>query len=87
MPTATTPWKGLLRLGSSDTDPWGDMDPQQPTGPWQPQQPQPQPPRRRRSVWQVVGVTLAVVVGVMGLVAVAGAILFMVAINSWADNK
>ena len=59
------------------------MDPYQPTGPMLP----PQQPRRRLSIWQMLGIAVAVVVGVMGLVAVAGAILFMVAINSWADNK
>jgi hypothetical protein len=43
--------------------------------------------RRRRSGWQVAGIVLAVVVGVLGLAAVSAAVLFMLAINSWADNK
>ncbi len=47
----------------------------------------PVPGRRRRTGWEVAGVVVAVAVGVLGLVAVAGAILFMVALNSWADNK
>lgn len=49
----------------------------------------PDPPqgRRPRSGWQIFGLVLAVVLGVAGLVAVAGVVLFMVAINSWADNK
>ncbi|GAA4349692.1 hypothetical protein [Angustibacter luteus] len=49
----------------------------------------PDPPqgRRPRSGWQIAGLVLAVVLGVTGLVVVAGAVLFMVAINSWADNK
>jgi hypothetical protein len=59
------------------------MDPYEPPGPLLPAQ----PPKRPRSIWQILGITLAVVVAVMGLVAVAGVILFMVAINSWADNK
>ncbi|GAB3689554.1 hypothetical protein [Angustibacter aerolatus] len=42
---------------------------------------------RGRSAWRVAGIVVAVVLGVCGLVAVAGVLLFMLAINSWADSK
>ena len=49
----------------------------------------PDPPPRSPAAQRVAiaGLVLAVVLGVTGLVVVAGAVLFMVAINSWADNK
>lgn len=47
----------------------------------------PEPPRRTRTVWQWIGITLAVVLAVCGLVVVAGFVLFAVAMNQWAANK
>lgn len=46
-----------------------------------------EPERRPRSGWEIAGIVLAWVVGVAGLAAVGFAIFFMVAINSWANNK
>ncbi|MFD3456573.1 hypothetical protein ACFWVC_30925 [Streptomyces sp. NPDC058691] len=46
------------------------------------------PPRRtRRSPWAVVGVVLAVVLAIAGLVVVAGLVLFSVALSNWGSNK
>jgi hypothetical protein len=44
-------------------------------------------PRRRHSVWSVVGVALAVVLGVLGLMVVASAVIFVIGLNSWGNNK
>lgn len=42
---------------------------------------------RRDRIWRIVGITLAVVMTIAGLVVVAAVILFVVAINSWGSNK
>ena len=46
---------------------------------------EPEPPRRNG--WHIAGIVLAWVVGIAGLLAVGAAILFMVALNRWANNK
>ena len=37
--------------------------------------------------WKIAGRVLAVVAGLTGLVVLGTYIVFMVALNSWADNK
>lgn len=37
--------------------------------------------------WHIVGVTLTVILVMAGLVAIAGFVLYAVAINAWASNK
>jgi hypothetical protein len=37
--------------------------------------------------WQVVGIVVAVVLGVCGLALVAGFVLVAVGMNMWASNK
>jgi hypothetical protein len=68
------------------------VDPQEPyrydepSGRWS-QPYQPAPPRRRRPGWEVAAITVAVVAAVCGLVLVAAVVVFMVALNSWGNNK
>lgn len=50
--------------------------------PWPPQR-----PRRSLTGWQGVGIALAVVLGVSGLVVVAVGVLVVVGMNQWASNK
>jgi len=55
-----------------------------------PPNPQPWPPQRPRRAltgWQGLGIALAVVLGVSGLVVVAVGVLFLVGMNQWASNK
>ncbi|MFF3563302.1 hypothetical protein ACFYXS_24965 [Streptomyces sp. NPDC002574] len=47
----------------------------------------PQPRRARRSPWAVVGIVLAVVLGIAGLAVVAAFVLFSVALSNWGSNK
>ena len=42
---------------------------------------------RSQRVWRTVGITVAVVIGVLGLAMVALVIAYAVALNSWASNK
>lgn len=49
--------------------------------------PPPGPERPRRNWWKIVGVTLAVLFGVAGLVIVGLFVAFAVAVDSWAANK
>jgi hypothetical protein len=56
-----------------------------PPGPpsWQP----PRPPRRARSGWSIIGVTLAAVLVVGGLLSVAAMVVLVVGLNQWGSNK
>jgi hypothetical protein len=45
------------------------------------------PRRRRHSVWAVVGVALAVTLGVLGLIVVACGALLVIGLNNWGNNK
>ncbi|GAB3592436.1 hypothetical protein GCM10027446_13140 [Angustibacter peucedani] len=59
---------------------------EEPKAGWaQPYRPAPQ--KRPLTAWHVAGIVTAVVVGVCGLALLGAAILFMVALNSWGDNK
>ena len=44
-------------------------------------------PRRHDRLWRTAGSVLVVVLIIAGLAAVAFAVLFMVALNSWGSNK
>jgi hypothetical protein len=48
---------------------------------------QEQPPRRGRSVWCGLGVILAVALGVLGLLVVAGFVIVFIGLNSYGSNK
>lgn len=50
---------------------------------WQPAR----PPRRALSVWSVIGITLAVVLCVGGLLYVAFIVVLIIGLNQWAANK
>lgn len=41
----------------------------------------------RRDPWRKVGIVVAVVAGVLGLVAIGLVILYVAAMNSYASNK
>jgi len=43
--------------------------------------------RRPRGGWSTAGIVLAVVIGILGLVVVAGAVLFVVGLSNWGSNK
>jgi hypothetical protein len=46
------------------------------------------PPRQHRgSAWSVLGWSLAVALGVLGLVAIAFGVIVIVGLNSWGNNK
>jgi len=45
------------------------------------------PGRGERTVWHTVAKVLAIAVAVAGLVGLGALILFVVAMNSWANNK
>jgi hypothetical protein len=45
------------------------------------------PPRPARSVWSDIGVAIAVVAGIVGVVAVGFIILVVVSLNSLGNNK
>jgi hypothetical protein len=53
------------------------MDEQQPPGPDRPE----------RNVWRTVGITLALVLVVSGLVVVGVMVFVAASLNSWASNK
>jgi hypothetical protein len=44
-------------------------------------------PRRRHSVWSVLGVALAVALGVLGLLVVAGFVIVFIGLYSYGSNK
>jgi hypothetical protein len=46
------------------------------------------PPRRHcHSIWAALGMALAVVLGVLGLMIVACGVIFVIGLNSWGNNK
>jgi hypothetical protein len=44
-------------------------------------------PRRRHDVWSVLGIALAVAIGVLGLMVVAGFVIVFIGLNSYGSNK
>jgi hypothetical protein len=51
---------------------------------WTRQEP---PLRRRRGVWSALGVILAVALGVLGLLVVAGFVIVFIGLNNQGSNK
>jgi hypothetical protein len=43
--------------------------------------------RPRRRQWSVVGIVLAVLLGIAGLAVLAFAVVFIVGLNQWGSNK
>jgi hypothetical protein len=44
-------------------------------------------PQRRRSVWSLLGVALAIALGVLGLLVVASLVTVFIALNNYGSNK
>jgi len=44
-------------------------------------------PRRRRYVWMVIGITLAVLLTIAGLAVVGGVVLFYIGLSHYGSNK
>ena len=42
---------------------------------------------RQRRIWRILGITVAVVVALAGLVMIGLVIFYVIAINAWASNK
>ena len=42
---------------------------------------------RQRRIWRILGITVAVVVALSGLVMIGLFIFYAIAINAWASNK
>jgi hypothetical protein len=42
---------------------------------------------RQRRIWRILGITVAVIVVLGGLVMIGLVIFYVIAINAWASNK
>ena len=65
----------------------GPVDPRR-MDPYRPWPPPPRPlPRSRRSVWSGLGIALAVVLGILGLLVVGFFVVMIVGLSNYGSNK